>query len=144
MELSSQDASQIRKLMGFRLIFYSIVAASVLGVIPITYKVGVDYLLFISIILFIAIIETFLRLDEGDNIPNITANAVLCIFLFDVFFILGTFMLSASLLADYADFIISLSAETHISIDELTENYQSVERLEPIAMFMIIFSLSQI
>ncbi|MDH4034471.1 MAG: hypothetical protein OEV80_11810, partial [candidate division Zixibacteria bacterium] len=67
-----KDIRKFEKLLSFRLIFYSIVAASVLSTIPFTFKVGVSYLLFISIILFIAIIETFLRLDEGDYITNIT------------------------------------------------------------------------
>lgn len=134
--------SGFEKLISFRLIFYSIVAASVLGTIPVTFRVGVGYPLFTAIILFIAVIETFLRLDEGDFVEHISQNAVLVIFLADIFAILGVFALASSLLAEYANYMVELSATIHVQADYLIDHCADVDRLRCIAVFvLVLFSL---
>lgn len=137
MEQNRYITTKYDKFENFRLVFYSVVAAAVLSAIPSALQAGYNHLLFTSVILFIAVVETFLRLDEGKFIAEMTYNAKMFVFLCDTVFIVGLFMLSSALVNDYSRFIARLSEEIQVPADKLAELFMHVERLYPVAVILM-------
>ena len=55
----------------FRLIYFSVLASSIFLILPLALKVnGFGYIFFLSIILFHTIVETFIKLDEGEYVDK--------------------------------------------------------------------------
>ncbi len=115
-------------LQKFRLIYFSVLASSVLIILPLTLRVnGLGYLFFLAIILFHTLIETYLKLDEGSYIDKIHAPRVA--FFADIFFVVPIIVGISYFVKYYCDEILILAEQNQMSPEILANKMIHPEKL---------------
>lgn len=121
----------------FRRIFYSIIASTVLLILPSTFKANsFGYLLSISLVLFCSIVETFLKLEQGVFAKRDDDDLffVRLAFFFDVAIVVPAFVFASFFIKDYCEEVLSLAKALKIDSVYLSDMFIDVDHLRYVAI----------